>query len=247
MKKYQFVLSLTILLLLGLTSCKAPLQEEKAAAGSTLFDTQTESKEEHNDLPEKVTEEVDLPDTEMDNSATENGTEEMANEETPSGNNEGKDDGASSSSHSVVTVNRIPYSKEQLLELAELIVQGTVVKNNGSQDTQTHRTTEYIVKVDEVYKGTCTEETLSVYVDEPLYYVDGKPIVEVPFALEVETECILLLLTIDGKYYPVRSEPGYFPINGEGKFVNDGATTVTLDPNTLAAEIAAVDNSSVVE
>lgn len=117
--------------------------------------------------------------------------------------------------------------------------------------------TDYTVAIDQVYKGDFDGETIQVktnYGDglspEMILNGEGNGVVlgNTPKKVELSTEgdCILLLTYIDTGY---EESSGYFPImmlgyltpDGNGAYTNhDSDNPVTVSPDTLASEIAAL-------
>ncbi len=134
---------------------------------------------------------------------------------------------------------------------------GTTTDKNGHIITN-EQIAAYTVEIDEVYKGSYDEETIEVKTsngsglspDLILYGEDETTILGTPldrFDMEPGAECIIILCRLETGseittgYYPFGPDCGYFLPDGNGNYVNQKtASAVTLSPDTLADEIAAL-------
>ncbi len=160
------------------------------------------------------------------------------------------------------------YSKESLLEMSDLIIQGRVISKDGEAMSNPDNTrimdgalianaliTSYTVEIDQIYKGSYDGETICVKTaygsglppelilqeDETVTVLNGREKTE----LSSRNDCILLLSyeetdsEVDTGYFPTMSL-GYLVPDGTGNYSNNSASSpVTVSPETLLADLAA--------
>lgn len=144
----------------------------------------------------------------------------------------------------VISSSKIDYEKEDYLEWADLIVQGTITKKcseimtnpdgtrvdaNGEIITN-RQITEYTFEISQLYKGAHDSNILTVKTTNGegltpeliLYGEDESTYLSSPLEridLEVGKECILLLVYVEASY---EERTGYFPAGGiSGYFPKD--------------------------
>jgi len=141
--------------------------------------------------------------------------------------------------------SRARFTKEQLLETAEVIIKGKVIKKNkefmvnpdgmradaDGNVIDNEQITEYTVEIQTLYKGEYDGETINVKTsngrglnpDLILYGEDEKSILATELDrldFEIGEECILLLRYVNGS---VPESNGYYPVWGfPGYFKADG-------------------------
>ena len=167
----------------------------------------------------------------------------------------------------------IEITEDLLLNSADIILSGEVIekkadyfsnpdgdkKQADGSAVMNARITEYIVKVDTVYKGEWSEDTISVKtyndqgltVDQALYGRDENTVVYSDIAeIELEMgECLLALSWFDAEafggpagYMVTFDNAGYFVPEEDGLYANlaTGRNHLTIDPTTLPDKIAAL-------
>ncbi len=141
--------------------------------------------------------------------------------------------------------SRTGFTKEQLIETAEIIIKGKVVKKNSEfmvnpdgtradadgNVIDNEQITEYTVEIQTLYKGDYDGATINVKTsngrglnpDLILYGEDEKSILATELNrldFEIGEECILLLRYVEGS---VPESDGYYPVWGfPGYFKSDG-------------------------
>ena len=172
-----------------------------------------------------------------------------------------------------VSGQSILVTENRLLQRTDVFLKGEVIEkkadyfSNPDGDKKradgsvvlNARITEYIVKVDMVYKGEWLEDTISVKtyndqgltVDQALYGRDENTVVYSDIAeIELEMgECLLALSWFDAEafggpagYMVTFDNAGYFVPEEDGLYANlaTGRNHLTIDPTTLPDKIAAL-------
>lgn len=164
-----------------------------------------------------------------------------------------------------ISMSEAVYSKDELIQTADLILKGKVLSKdqeimtnpggtkNGIMNEQI---TTYTIEIDELYKGAYADETISVKTtngmglspDLILYGEDENDVLAEPlerFDLSVGKECVLILRYFDSDlesragYYVYGEDQGYFILDGNGAF-KSRKDWVKYSPDlaTLPQEIA---------
>lgn len=160
------------------------------------------------------------------------------------------------------------FTKEELLDRAELVVQGTVIKkvsetmtnpsgkqkNDSGEIIKNSQVTAYDVEISKIYKGDYEEQNIIIMTsngsglspDLILYGEDDKNILGTPlhrFDLDVGKECIFILTYIDDRG---EDGNGYYCLAGEWGYyplneegIFKSERKLSLDPETLPKEILA--------
>ncbi|MBQ7090684.1 MAG: hypothetical protein IJN82_06165 [Clostridia bacterium] len=172
----------------------------------------------------------------------------------------------------IVTSYDAVYTQEQLLEMSDLIVRGRVISKDGEAMSNPDNTrmkdgalianaliSSYTVKIDQIYKGNYEGETICVKTSygsglppELILGEDEEVIVlneEEKIDLSPKNDCILLLSydetdsEVDTGYFLTMSL-GYLVPDGNGNYSNnDAGSPVTVSPDTLSADLAALYNA----
>lgn len=159
-----------------------------------------------------------------------------------------------------VSSSQASYSKNDLLETADIVLRGTVVAKGNTQQTnpnfektaengtplKNYFVTDYTINIHEIYKGEHTKESIDIKVgnnrgaaslpgisaDKNITVIDNTNIPQLE--LEIGKEYILILYKEFGTYY-VFTTQGCFEPTIDGDFINNN--NITISPNTLKEEI----------
>ncbi|MBQ8892863.1 MAG: hypothetical protein IJ043_00460 [Clostridia bacterium] len=162
-----------------------------------------------------------------------------------------------------VSITKVKYEENEILQRADLIIRGIVLRNNGyimtnPDNTRTNsegiyspnaQITDYTVQILEIYKGSYSDSTIHVKTkngfgfspDLILYGEDETSILASPLErvdLEVGKECILILNHITGVF---KEEQGYYPFGSSGYLLEDSTGTYVNNSAVNPISISSVN------
>lgn len=253
--KKTFIAFLIVILFLGMTSCKSEMKE---GAGSTEVYYESEPKDSVDDIENK---DIVHPNTnETDLGTLNEQVDDNQNEKEQSEENNISGSGSISDSEEAVlkekdviytSITKIKLTQEELIDRADLILRGKVLKKVGMNMTNPDGTlkssdgyrisnqliTEYAVEISEFYKGDYEGETINIKIacgnglsPELILYGENETSVlakkiELP-DFEVGEECVLLLTQYEmqpawASGYYPTDSYGYLEPDGDGNFSNN--------------------------
>lgn len=261
---------LIIVLCLGLASCKnqdgEALETLKGTAGQQTQQSALPEKDaEQSVLPMKDSEQGVLSEEDTEPSAAEEKTnvkqeeneKEESQEKMPVEETETEEEKPKEKDRLEITASKMYYTKEHLIQKAELIFKGKVLKKEKEYMTNPDGTlqqegwgvipnaqvAEYTVEIQELYKGEYNEKTITVKTvngynlspDLILYGEDEHVILDTPLEridFEVGKECILMLVNVANSIGG--NEDGYQSLYGRpGYFpLQEDGTYKTVDTDT---------------
>jgi hypothetical protein len=144
-------------------------------------------------------------------------------------------------------VNLVLYDKNQLVNDATAIVSGEVVSSEVQDDFEGFPATDYIIKVDKIFKGNPGAEVE--------IRTSGGENAKMKYILSEETgtfqpgEKVVLFLTDDKGTRPDKNDFGYYVLGGfQGKFKEENGKLqnekFTFDVATFAQELNQIEKSN---